>query len=370
MDFLKSHKSSEIYSPQDVLAILKNSNESSLSTEDSDIASRLFADISSTNCLPEWWTSQESAYLTSLSEQNRAIGYIIFRHKIRTYPQEYFVPGFPIYVLIEPVSSCNLRCPFCFQSDKTFTRKPYMGFMDMDLFTRIVDECEEGGTGAITLASRGEPTLHPNFCEMLDYLSDKFYEIKINTNATRLTEDICHAILRNEVNDVVLSIDSEQPEVFEILRKNAKFDKVLNHVRLINQIRNDHYPESRTVIRISAVESLPEQDRASFAAFWDELADEITIELAEERWDTYTNTVRPDLTTPCEYPWERFYVWFDGICNPCDVDYKSELSPGTIANGTSIRDIWKSTGLEELRRAHLAGERTTILPCDRCGVCQ
>ena len=75
--------------------------------------------------------------------------------------------------------------------------------MDMELFTRIVDECEEGGTGAVTLASRGEPTLHPQFTYMLDYLSGKFYETKMNTNATRLTEEICHAIPRNGINMLI-----------------------------------------------------------------------------------------------------------------------------------------------------------------------
>jgi len=35
-----------------------------------------------------------------------------------------------------------------------------MGMMDYRLFERIVDEAVEGGTGGITLASRGEPTLH------------------------------------------------------------------------------------------------------------------------------------------------------------------------------------------------------------------
>ena len=65
----------------------------------------------------------------------------------------------PLYLLIEPVSTCNLRCPFCFQVDKTFTRKPYMGTMNIDLFKKIIDEANEIGVGAITLASRGEPTL-------------------------------------------------------------------------------------------------------------------------------------------------------------------------------------------------------------------
>ena len=41
---------------------------------------------------------------------------------------------------------------------------------DFSLFKKIIDECETGGTKAITLASRGEPTLHPQLGEMLDYV--------------------------------------------------------------------------------------------------------------------------------------------------------------------------------------------------------
>ena len=66
--------------------------------------------------------------------------------------------GYPPHLLIEPVSTCNLRCPFCFQTDKTFTRKPFMGVMEFDFFKKIVDEADQLGIGAVTLASRGEPT--------------------------------------------------------------------------------------------------------------------------------------------------------------------------------------------------------------------
>ena len=61
----------------------------------------------------------------------------------------------------------------CFQIDRSFTKKPFMGVMDWNLFEKIVDEANEIGTGAITLASRGEPTMHPKLGEMLKYISTK-----------------------------------------------------------------------------------------------------------------------------------------------------------------------------------------------------
>ena len=40
-------------------------------------------------------------------------------------------------------------------------------------FLKIVDEADNLGVGAVTLASRGEPTLHKNLKDMLKYLNTK-----------------------------------------------------------------------------------------------------------------------------------------------------------------------------------------------------
>jgi pyruvate-formate lyase-activating enzyme len=364
--FLKGASS---FSVDQIVKHLENFESCGLLEQDKEIARKLYEEIKSKDELPDWWTPQESTYLEKVSDPQASVRYIVFRYKFRVFPRKKITPEFPIYVLIEPASACNLKCPFCFQIDKDFTSKPYMGFMDMDLFVRIVDECEANGTGAITIASRGEPTLHPRLTDMLDYLKGKFFEIKLNTNGTKLTEEICHAIFRNEVNDFVLSIDTEQKELFEVLRKNASFDEVLENVKLLNRIRSEYYPESLTVIRVSGVHFLPDQDNKRFSEFWGELVDEITINPAESRWDTYNNPRQPDISTPCTYIWERFYVWFDGTCNPCDVDYKSELSPGRVSADVSIKSVWHSKNLQQLKQAHLDGTRSTIMPCDRCGVC-
>ena len=125
---------------------------------------------------------QEIHFLDSNDEENWA-KYLIFRYKMKYFPRKQLVYNFPIYLLIEPVSACNLRCIMCFQIDESFTsNNNFMGNMEIDLFKKIIDEAVEGGTKAITLASRGEPTLHPKLGEMLEYCSGKFFELKINTN--------------------------------------------------------------------------------------------------------------------------------------------------------------------------------------------
>ena len=97
--------------------------------------------------------------------------YLKFRYKFYLCGNKKIDLGYPPYVLIEPVSTCNLRCPFCFQTDRSFTKKPFMGVMNLDLFKKIVTELNELEVGAVTLGSRGEPTLHKNLDEMLSFLS-------------------------------------------------------------------------------------------------------------------------------------------------------------------------------------------------------
>tara|TARA_B110000008_G_scaffold279158_1_gene325176 strand:+ start:6207 stop:7349 length:1143 start_codon:yes stop_codon:yes gene_type:complete len=356
------------FSPEDLLERITEFDLYDIKHEDKQIIEKIIEHINSTNTMPIWWSEQESSYLKKISSHEQTIKYLIFRYKFRTYPMQMVPTKFPIYVLLEPVSACNLRCPFCFQTDPDFTRKPYAGIMDMNLFKRVIDECEQNGTGAITLASRGEPTLHPKFTEMLDYAANKFFELKINTNGTRLTEKLCHSIFKNGVNDVVLSIDTEQKELFEKLRKHANFDEVVQNVQNLYRIREEFYPDSNTAIRISGVYCGPDQDNEKFSQFWGQWSDEITIAEVEERWDTYKNPIQPDFSTPCQNVWERFYVWWDGVCNPCDVDYKSELSPGTLNDSNSIKDIWNSKVYKLLRLNHENGMRSGCFPCDRCGV--
>ena len=309
---------------------------------------------------------QEIHFLNSNAE-NLWSEYLIFRYKFENFPIKRIVADFPIYVLIEPVSACNLRCIMCFQIDKTFSDdKNFMGNMDISLFKKIIDECETGGTKAITLASRGEPTLHPQLGEMLEYCSDKFLELKLNTNATKLTEKLCRQILKSGVTDLVYSVDSYTKGEYESIRVQGVFEEVLNNIKRFKEIKKQ-YSNSKCATRISGVKVNPEQDPQKFKDFWQQHVDHVVMVEMENRWDTYNNPVEIAGKNPCQYLWERMYVWYDGVCNPCDADYKSKLSVGSV-NNLSIKEIWNGPRYREIRELHANGKRNSCFPCNRCPI--
>ena len=354
--------------PLSAADVRRLSETAGLSGQEAAYLDELIASLEQDGRLPFEWTPQEQFFLERNPEA-RAVPYLLYRFKFRVLPARHVVTDFPVHLLIEPTSACNLRCVMCFQSDSSFTNKDYMGMMDMGLYRDIVDQAAEGGAGAISIGSRGEPYMHKHIGEMLRYASDKkcFFDLKINTNATRLDEADCHDLLSSDVNLIALSIDANEKDLYEKIRIRGNFDTVLENVRHLRDIRARHYPDSKTEIRVSGVKFRDDQDETAFHNFWAEICDTVVFVRVQERWNTYENPTHPDRATPCEFLWNKLYVWHDGICNPCDEDYKSLLSPGNAAE-QSIREIWGGEKLTRLRQHHLDGLRATYKPCDRCGV--
>ena len=341
--------------------------ESVIQEIDQPIYDEIYAMVKESGQLPFGWTPQEQHYLDR-QPQSKWLGYLIYRYKFRLYPERLITAPFPTYVLIEPASVCNLRCPMCFQVDRSFTRKPYMGLMDLDMYKNVIDQLFEGETGALTMGSRGEPTMHPKLSEMVDYAAGKFYELKLITNATRLTEALSHSILASGTNIIVFSVDAHEKALYEEIRVNGDFDEVYGNIIRFHQIRDKYYSNSPIVTRIAGVKVRAEQDADAFTSFWGKIADEVAMKDAYERWDTYNNNPHPELTKPCRQVWERMYIWFDGTVNPCDADYKSMLTPGNVKLAP-IREIWHGSNLERIRSCHSTGKRGSLTPCDRCGIC-
>ena len=284
---------------------------------------------------------EELFVLKQKKNLSKVFKYLTHRYKFLLCGKNKINIGYPPYLLIEPVSTCNLRCPFCFQVDKSFTRKPYMGVMKLELFKKIIDEANELEIGAVTLASRGEPTMHKKFTDMLEYLNRKenIFEIKTNTNGSFLNEKICHSIFKNNITQVVISADHYLKKNYERLRLGSNFEKTVKNVDMLFNIRKNYYPDSITEIRISGIDNERNLDRKKFKEFWIRRCDHVTAGYPLERWNTYANKTHPNINDPCENLWDRMYIWFDGKVNPCDADYKSNLSYGNF-NNESIKKIW------------------------------
>ena len=308
---------------------------------------------------------QENDWISKNGEEH-LLDYIVSRYKFIKYPQIKKLEPFPLHILIEPTSICNLRCIMCFQSDHSFRTKEYMGMMDFGIFKDIVDQAVESNCKFLTLASRGEPTLHKKFGKMLEYCKGKFLELKINTNATKMSKELSYEILEAGVNIVVFSVDSYYKEEYERIRAGGNFEKVLENIQKFCEIKLMNTKYHKTSTRVSGVYLDGIQSKSNFLDFWKNIVDTVTFTSAIPRWDTYNNSPM-NHNKPCAILWERMYIWYDGTCNPCDFDYKSKLRVGNVQY-ESIKEIWLGEGYNMYRNMFLQGKRLQMNPCNKCNI--
>mgnify|MGYP001440026955 CR=1 FL=1 len=97
-----------------------------------------------------------------------------------------------------------------------------------------------------------------------------------------------------------------------------------------------------------------------------EFADEIALVNYNPWQSAYDNDVN-DIKNICSELYRKMFIWWDGKINPCDVDYKSHLSPGKFPE-ISIKESWNSELYNKIRDNHLNKKRDNFTPCKACSV--
>ena len=293
--------------------------------------------------------------------------YLVHRYRYEVFPQQKVLDAYPPYLQIEPSSVCNFRCVFCFETDPTFTDKSngFMGQMTLDMFKQIIDQAV-GNIEFLSLASRGEPMICKDIVPMLEYTRGKFLNLKLNTNASLLDEEKCHAILSGGVKTIVFSADAAEEPLYSKFRVNGKLSVILENIALFQKIRQTSYPELPVITRVSGVKFSDEQDLDLMQKFWGGLVDQVAF-VKYNPWENVYNQPANDLDKACSDLWRRMFVWWDGKANPCDVDYKSTLSQGSIKE-FGLSKLWRSTAYEGLRFDHINTKRRSRKPCSACTV--
>ncbi len=300
-------------------------------------------------------------------EDNQILKYIFHRYRYEIFPKSQELDNYPPYLQIEPSSICNYRCVFCFMSDNSFNKKSqgYMGTMKLELFKDVIDQAENN-VEFISLASRGEPMAAQDISKMLEYCVNKFLNLKINTNASLLNEEKIHAILKGGVKTLVFSADAADKELYSKLRVNGKLDKVLKNIELFNNIKEKQYRNVNIITRVSGVKFTEEQNLEDMVKLWNGLVDQIAF-VEYNPWENSYQKETNEISSPCSDLWRRMFVWWDGIINPCDVDYKSKLNVGNF-NNKSLKDAWNSEIYNQIREKHLNKNRNKLVPCNACTV--
>ena len=312
----------------------------------------------------------DSELLQAVERKENCVYFLKYRYDFKYYPLNHKLRDFPLVVAVEASSKCNLRCKMCFQSSMDKSEKPgNRGIMDWDTYQKFLDEIEKHRLYSIVFASRGEPLLNPNIDKMIIEAKKRgVLDIKMNTNATLLTEDMSRRLLKSGLDLLVFSVDSVDPETYRDIR-GTDLGLVQNNIKRFMEIRKNEFPDSTMKVRVAmvltkGVEYKRDEEIAKAKAYWGDIVDELSCKTENNFISVYEDI--DDLErSACNLLWERVYLWNDGTVNPCDIDYLCKMNLGSI-DDSSIFDIWNGEKMNKLREEHLNNRDHICTICKNC----
>ena len=130
-------------------------------------------------------------------------------------------------LVVEIIEYCNFKCYFCAAKD---IKEPV--YMSLELFKRIILEAKALGiTDLDMIPSKGEPFLHPDIYEMLDFANAHMKYITIFSNASAINVS---KLQKTNLKNTSLSISyyGSTPEKFkELTAMDSKLFDIV-HTRL------------------------------------------------------------------------------------------------------------------------------------------
>jgi radical SAM protein with 4Fe4S-binding SPASM domain len=154
-------------------------------------------------------------------------------HKLMYHPKritEWMEKGdcFPIYVEIGLTDRCNHKCSFCALDWVEKERKD----MDINVLKTNLKDMAESGLKSIMFAGEGEPLLHKDICEIVQYAKKQGLNVSITSNGALFDKEKAEKCLPY-LSWIRFSIDAGEKETYSKIHgvKKEEFSRVLENLK-------------------------------------------------------------------------------------------------------------------------------------------
>lgn len=292
------------------------------------------------------------------------------------------ISGLPMAISFEPTTSCNLRCPECPSGLRSFTRPT--GMLSADLYQKTIDELAETLL-YLTFYFQGEPYLHPQFLEMVQYATQRQIFTATSTNAHYLTEENARKTIESGLKQLIISIDGTTQATYQHYRVGGKLEKVIEGTKTLIRLKKELKSATPHIVfqflvvkpnehQIEEVKQLAKEIgvtevRLKTAQIYDFENGSPLIPTIEKysRYESIGNgkyRIKNRLLNHCWKMWHSCVITWDGTVVPCCFDKDAEYPMGSLQE-TSFSTLWKTASYRNFRQS-LVQSRSQIEMCKNC----
>ncbi len=306
-------------------------------------------------------------------------------------------------VRMDMINKCNLHCKMCYFSLNEVKRKPRIE-MSLQLFRKIAKDVFPVASQLI-ISAGAEPLCSEQFPDMLAIAAQyNIPHVAFFTNGTLFNHDNISKIIDTRVNVIIISFDGATPRTYEAIRRGAKFDQVVENIRLLQEIKakkglstpaihfgvvlmNTNIKELPDLLVFAKELGIAHVTASHIVPYYELGTREESLSLHQERTNIYLNKARqtaqeiglsfdappnfsgdqnnsstPPTDSLCQWPWREILIRPDGNVHPCCYWYE-DRSMGNF-NSQRFKKIWYGREYTKLRQ-----ELTTHSLREMCRKC-
>lgn len=282
-----------------------------------------------------------------------------------------------ISLMLEPASICNLSCNFCdSHSGRLNKNSQEEGIMDLDLFLYIMKEIDnlDFKFETVFFLGNGEPLLNKHIVDMISIAVDRKIAKRyvMFTNGTLMKPDIFDRLMHSGIDEINVSLDIINPEVYNKLKGKNLLNNVLDNIDYgIKRVLQS--PIISLVIKSGKGGDIYGMGDENFQQIINKYRDVVTdsqyihikncpiVKIVDGMIEQ-----KKEYHEPCEIPFYMSYIKYDGRVSSCCSDIIDTLNIGKIGQ-ESFKNILKGPRLSKIRKIHLSGNLDEIPLCKYCG---
>lgn len=282
----------------------------------------------------------------------------------------------PHQFYVEPTNICNNRCIMCVPKEK----KGKPGYLPPERWKTIIDSMAKYNLDfPITMIGRGEPLLHKDISDFVEYATSKDIPCYIITNGRLLTDDLIRQLLNVGIKKIQVSLHAHSADVYKTITRRNAYEEVKSN--LLNLIELNKELGKPCYVSVMAVESsINTHEIRDFQEYWTPRVDRCFVtQVYSAQGDsglTAEATSRPDLIPEhpgCVIPWYYMGFRYDGNISPCPFDFEEDFIIGNVdAPNFDLMDTWNGEIYRKFRKCHIAREfsftDSVKYPCRTCEV--
>jgi MoaA/NifB/PqqE/SkfB family radical SAM enzyme len=322
----------------------------------------------------------------------------------------------PVCLYLETTNRCNLLCTTC---PRTYEQLEPEADMPWELFTSLIDQYPN--IARVVLHGIGEPMLVKDIAQRVKYLKDRNIYVLFNTNGTLLNAVNGRALIDAGLDELRVSLDAAESEVYQMVRGKDFFDKIVENVRSFTRLQRElNAPRPRVSLWLTGlretVDQLPNFVRLAHdvgvtevylqrLVFFDDPMSDKSLARAESALFEHTTEREEALIQEaedvakslgvmfsasgavdpgesirmarsdapwslCRRPWSLMYITANGRVLPCCIAPFSMKGYGAFTLGdatqSTLKEIWNGAEYQSFRDGLLTSAPPPA--CTNCGL--